>query len=582
MLKLWFAQDCEPLWCLSAIFFHVHTIRPHQPLLDASLDFTIQTAYLMLSHTRRGYATGCFALALTILILFPTDRLNRASYHPTQAPGNSVAQDTACQIWTDWVAPAISHHHLDQSKRPILGDAAVFGKADQCSSSRSRLDVYMHSQHHNFTKVKWGQLQHRCASGGHGPTEGYLNNVREIWQQPPKFTSTEEEDERNHHSNQRERTAIVLRTWDNYQYTEARLVWLRALISETSLHSHGHFQVFFLVNIKDGNMQLEEDTVAYEQLLQQSVPMEFRDMALLYNERTLRKWYPKVEEHRAQDQMYQALQIFSHQFAQFDFIWQLEMDLRVTGHMYDTLTSATAFAVDQPRRNLWSRNGRFYLPELFDYSYQKFAISVDSEQSSSEVWGPVHTTDFTPKGPPVRTKEDSTWGVGEQADLISFMPLIDPIGTDWIYEDSVQGFADGLATPRRASFVSMTRSSRSLLRLVHQAQRERGQWVVSEATLETFALLHGLKAVFVPHPVSFTSNITAQELDEAIHRGPQHSKAGGKSPSLLYTKHGYVDGPWPASSYWWSGNDAGKIWHAYLQGECLPPMFLHPVKDENS
>lgn len=92
--------------------------------------------------------------------------------------------------------------------------------------------------------------------------------------------------------------AIVLRAWDNYEYTERSLSWLRTLIAEVSLQHRGRYQVFFLVNVKDPDIRLEEDDVAYEQAMLESVPEEFRDMAILFNERTLKAWYPLVKEHR--------------------------------------------------------------------------------------------------------------------------------------------------------------------------------------------------------------------------------------------------------------------------------------------
>lgn len=158
--------------------------------------------------------------------------------------------------------------------------------------------------------------------------------------------------------------------------------------------------------------------------------------------------------------------------------------------------------------------------------------------------------------------------------------MIDPIGTNWIYEDGIHGFADGLGTPRRLAIVSITRSSRRLLQLVDEAQRRDGQWLVSEATLETFALLHGLKAVTVPHPISIAKDMTAEELDAEIHKGPPHSKAGGENPSMLYTKEGWLPGPWWEASYWFTGNGAENVWKAYTNGELLPPMLLHPVKEK--
>lgn len=92
------------------------------------------------------------------------------------------------------------------------------------------------------------------------------------------------------------RIAIVLRAWDDYEYTERRLAWLRALISEVSLQRAGRYQVFFLVNVKNSDVHLEDDA-AYEQAMLEFVPEEFHDMAIPFNERTLKAWYPLVQEH---------------------------------------------------------------------------------------------------------------------------------------------------------------------------------------------------------------------------------------------------------------------------------------------
>lgn len=95
--------------------------------------------------------------------------------------------------------------------------------------------------------------------------------------------------------------------------------------------------------------------------------------------------------------MYQALQIFSQKFQQYDYIWQLEMDLRFTANVHDTLQSATAFARAQRQRNLWERNGRFYIPHLYN-TYENFSAVVDAEFGDTGIWGPVQTPDFIPKG----------------------------------------------------------------------------------------------------------------------------------------------------------------------------------------
>ncbi|KAI0539492.1 hypothetical protein GGR58DRAFT_234815 [Xylaria digitata] len=484
---------------------------------------------------------------------------------------------TTCNIWPDSPALGSDLQPYEVCRSTIktqIGDTSVLGNPQECLGASARLDQYRSSAGRNWSDVRWGQVQSRCASGT-DEISPYEENMRQQWRLPP-----DSENGREHESQAKGgKVAVVLRTWDNYEYTDNRLAWLRALIAEASLQRKANYRVFFLVNIKNSNVGLEEDDAVYDEMMRKYVPSEFRDTALLFNERTLRAWYPAVREHGAQDQMYQALQIFSHKFPEYDYVWQLEMDLRITSHVHDTLQSATSFARTQSRRNLWERNGRFYIPVLHN-SYENMTRVVDAEIGEAGIWGPVPTRDFTPQGPQPPSRSIVNWGVGEEADLINFMPAIDPRGTDWVYENQIYGFAENKATPRRLSIISITRSSRRLLRLISEAQRARGQWLVSEATLETFALLHGLKAVTVPHPIALDGRMRAQDLDDNIHRGPASNKAGGEMPSLLYTKQGWIAGPWWGASYWFTGYGAQKLWDAYVGGGQLPPMLLHPVKEK--
>lgn len=132
-----------------------------------------------------------------------------------------------------------------------------------------------------------GEVQSQCASGKGEPSP-YEKRITQQWRLPLKT---------HEHGPEGDKTAIVLRTWDNYEYTENRSAWLRALIAETSLQRDDKYRVFFLVNIKDANLRLEEDASVYDEMMRKCVPSEFRDMALLFNERTLKAWYPDVPEH---------------------------------------------------------------------------------------------------------------------------------------------------------------------------------------------------------------------------------------------------------------------------------------------
>jgi hypothetical protein len=152
----------------------------------------------------------------------------------------------------------------------------------------------------------------------------------------------------------------------------------------------------------------------------------------------------------------------------------------------------------------------------------------------------------------------------------------------------VHNFTSPLDLPRRMSIVSMTRTSRRLLRLISVQQRAFGSWVVSESTPETWSLLHGLKAVYVPHLLAFNSTSlqgstkeNALELERALHKGPPWSLAGGDHASFLWTNDlGLPEKRWLEASYfYWAGN-APYTWWEYTNDTCTYPLLLHPIKDD--
>ena len=458
-----------------------------------------------------------------------------------------------------------------------------------CVPAHQRLGPFGHSNgryaygKHPWDSVNWGVLQRDCAQVHHDTHEAQEpppSKLRRTFAGLDSELNASDQDDRI-----TGRTAVVLRTWDQYDYNDDQKAWLRAMTTELALDTGGRFQVFLLVDVKDSSLDLRDDDV-YAAVLERSVPREFQDMSLLFNEDLLREWYPKVGKYDAQDQMYQALQIFSFTFPEFDYVWQLEMDARFTGNVADMLESAVAWATDQPRKNLWERNSRWYVSGLWS-GYATFSAAVDNElRSRHTIWGPPPGADqyIKPQGPTPPSRSDSSWGIGEPADLITFSPIIDPVGTNWTYEDTVYGFDPPADLPRRMAIVSMTRTSRRLLRLISAEQRATGAWVVSESTPETWSFLHGLKAVYVPHLVSLNLGEevkTPQELDAIIHKGPIENRAGGEETGFLWQAYigGIPEPKWLTASYFYWAGDAPRLWWEYTNGVCTYPLLLHPVKN---
>lgn len=311
----------------------------------------------------------------------------------------------------------------------------------------------------------------------------------------------------------------------------------------------------------------------------------------------------------------QPMQIFSVAFPEFDYYWQLEMDARFTGHAYHFLQRASAFAKQQPRKYLWERNAYFYIPGAHG-SWTDFLTKVDKSMGGkASIWGPARPESLPwldPVGPhpPMKFVQDNyEWGTGEEADLITFLPIFDPSNTAWVFSDMVWNVPEDI--PRRASPVTMGRFSGLLLRSIHDAQADQGIALVSEMTAASFALWHGLKAVHVPHPLYADGKWTPKELARIVNRGPPERINGGpdsvwnwdhqfdhilyrmtymftaQTPENLYRRwlgyevdaNQYTDGSYhqdPQGRNWFDSGDLREDLYGPL---CFPSMLLHPVKN---
>jgi hypothetical protein len=221
-------------------------------------------------------------------------------------------------------------------------------------------------------------------------------------------------------------------------------------------------------------------------------------------------------------------------YHEFDHYWQLEMDSRFTGHAYHFLEMAVRFAKAQPRKYLWERNSYFYIPGAHGHWQGFMQMVANSLKDKKTIWGPMELSTVIPSGspassghpliplgpkPPVTSPKNDKyqWGVAEEADLITFLPIFNPVDTQWTYPHTMWGVSED--APRRASPVAMGRISSNLAKQMHNAQSEWGIGLASEMTAPTFALWHGLKAVHVPHPIYADGKWTAKELGRIMNPG---------------------------------------------------------------
>ncbi|RMD42332.1 hypothetical protein DV735_g2756, partial [Chaetothyriales sp. CBS 134920] len=415
------------------------------------------------------------------------------------------------------------------------------------------------------------------------------------------------------------RTAVVIRTWSTYQYTPEDLINLRSIISELNVLSGGEYTVHFLIQAKDENLPIWADDETYERVLRDSLPEEFRGMGVLWNERQMLTMYGGLEEtwmrdlpvHGVYRSTFMPLQYFAYQHPEYDFFWNWEMDVRSTHHWYHLFESVGEWAKKQPRKYLWERNSRFYVPAKHG-SWEDFShmVRVQTEQGTNSVnniwsglraggkepgavkqagdrpvWGPELPLDDEvafdddPQPPTSLEKDKYKWGVGEEADLITFNPLFDPDGTTWLLADDTTGYniTQG-RPPRRTAIITATRLSRRLLLNMHKETALRKHTMFSEMWPASCALHHGLKAVYAPH-AEYIDRKWPIDFLEATFNGGRNGATGGARTSVFGDREHNFRG----TTWYYNAGFPEVLWHRWLantksQGQEQPPEVVESIE----
>ena len=189
---------------------------------------------------------------------------------------------------------------------------------DVCTDRYSRFGAYGYDEENddnipgftrpepvNWFDVDWYKLQNMCFERN---ANRYLPSalMNESRQRPLSFELREPPKKgynadfrldglkkQRHHA----RSAVLIRSWSNMVWTPHHREYLRALIMELSLHSGAEYEIFLLVHVKDDELPIFSDRKTMDDL-RRSIPAEFRNMALFFNNKLLEAWYPKIEEHR--------------------------------------------------------------------------------------------------------------------------------------------------------------------------------------------------------------------------------------------------------------------------------------------
>ncbi|KAH6630924.1 hypothetical protein B0J18DRAFT_116174 [Chaetomium sp. MPI-SDFR-AT-0129] len=532
---------------------------------------------------------------------------------------------------------------------PGFGSYSVLGlDRNLCFERETRLGQYGLSpvvddkgQEINWENVNWGALQDRCveknsarfapasprdekavAKAGDSSNskreankneealseqDKVMETVRRFWRKTGKQHTRRASQQNKKVTSKRpsekspkfeSRTALLLRSYSGKTYTENDKQVMRSLITELSLRTGGEYEVFLFVHVKDAQQEVWTDE-AYQKALEDHVPAEFRSIAVLWNEPAVDRMYSNLSDkaRKVHHGQFLPVQMFMQEFREFDYVWNWEMDSRITGHNYDVITKLGEFGKKQPRRGLWERNERFYIPSFHGSFDSQFRATVEKAVGTDTIWGAPNIPVVKPQGPkpPVANPRDDDykWGVGEEADLIELAPLFNVVNSGWVMRNTVWGYRSENfpwgRLPRRGTIITQSRLSKRLIDAMHYEDLQ-GNHVASEMAPQTTALLHGLKAVYAPMPVFFDRSWSGDRLATWFNGGPK-GESGGFGSAMGWGHEGrFMGTTWYFRAYPpqrlynnWAGYEdtalGGAEWEAEHGRPCLPSMILHPIKE---
>lgn len=203
----------------------------------------------------------------------------------------------------------------------------------------------------NWTDVDWGTLQDQCVQVN---ADRYAlvatpmrQPLRNATAEDLAFNSTENKSKSKTKSlffrKPKPRTAVVVRAHHKMHFGTDTMMHLRSLIAELSLHSGGEYSIFLLVEFQGDDRSIDEPEV-YQDILEKHIPLELHNMTILYHRKSLMSsWYPKST--LQVESLNQGLQVFAELHPEFDHFWQMELDVRYTGHWYNFLENADSVCI---------------------------------------------------------------------------------------------------------------------------------------------------------------------------------------------------------------------------------------------
>ncbi|KAM6487898.1 hypothetical protein HDV62DRAFT_4455 [Trichoderma sp. SZMC 28011] len=424
----------------------------------------------------------------------------------------------------------------------------------------------------NYGDIDWAEVQDRCATA----------NKHRFAEPDPDTDKLKLVD------GKKGRIAIVIRLYTGFPWTQLVVLNFRAMINELVLKSGGEYHVHFLLHVKDNNLPIWSDDVSVQQLLDSNVPPEFHGLVTLWSEAQMELFYPgKFEDpigkppinnpamrgvHGVFRSAHLPLQVFALQHPEYEHFWNWEMDMRYLGNWYELFDRLGSWADKQPRKLLWERNERYYIPSHHG-TWENFTEAVEQYTKDSGkpgVFGPVKFDEgkqlrFEQQGESampsscVDDPEDPECGVGEAADLITLNPIFDVHGSAWVFANDATAY--GKTPPRRCAIITASRLSRRLLLAMHEEVWRHHHTMFSEMFPPSVAFHHGFKAVYAPHPVYLDRawDPLGSAVDKVFNGGRDHSTSAVGSPFDLRNEHNHKGATW-----YFNSEFAGLLWRRWL------------------
>ncbi|KAK7733836.1 hypothetical protein SLS63_004622 [Diaporthe eres] len=456
----------------------------------------------------------------------------------------------------------------------------------------------------NYSKIKWDQVQKRCLEKNRerfGLDKDAVNKpdgaLSRLWSQAEKIAGKKTV----------ARNALVLRAWTGIDWSPMRIITTRSLINELSLKTGGQYDIHILLHITDDSINISNPETA-RKMIEENIPEEFWDITTPWSVPAMAEYYPGFTEDMTIENdsgkplysVYRiphfALQWFAQHHPEYEFYWNWELDLRYTGNYFEFFDAAAKWSDKQPRKYLWERNERYWIPGLHG-SWEDFVKHVEEETKASNFpspWGPIFNdgvVDTSTFPPHPMDKDNYEWGVGEPADLITLNPLFDPEKNAWCLRYDITGYNQSVP-PRRTSIITIGRFSRRLLQAMHEEASRNKHTMFPEMFPGSITLHHGLKGVYIPHPVYFDRRWPLDRLDSVFN------KAETPESSVYYFPFtpGTGEANFLTASYYYNTEFGPPLWHRWLGRDssgagspeaekesgrmCLRGALIHPVKQD--